>query len=366
DKVCINIKNTNITIIKTTIVTRDIVMVITVMVMMMLYFGVKEAEKSIGDTSQEANLIVEHWVRSSTIKRGWIYEFNKIIAKYAKGFKLSKVLKRGSYDIGKLAFSADGRKFYLIASDWTFEIWDIALGKKIQNFDKSNEMKDFIVFSPDGSTFVSNTNNGMQSWDIESGKKVMRFEGIIEPYTKIQFSSDGKHIAAILHNYDIRFWDVDSGKQIQRLEEKNNENEKYSPNRQIVAFSTTRTVSLWDMKLGKKVKEIDMNDTLRAKLSPDGRFLAYLLYGTITIMDLELNLESENVLTRRYTTDWQYIPNSQAILVECYEGPLLLCDIKSGYETKIFDITTDITEIVISPNGNTLLVSSGNTIEIWE
>ncbi|ETN98815.1 hypothetical protein RFI_38671, partial [Reticulomyxa filosa] len=197
-------------------------------------------------TNEEADLIVEHWVRSSAIKRGWIYEFNKIIAKYAKGFKLSKVLKGGSCKIGKLAFSAD---------------------------DRNNEMQNFIAFSPDGR--------------------------IIEPYTKIQFSSDGKHIAAILHNCDIRFWDVDSGKQIQRLEEKNNDNvfdEKYSPNRQIVALSTTRTVSLWDMKLGKKVKEIDMNDTLRAKLSPDGRFLAYSLYNTITIWDLE----SKNVLERRY------------------------------------------------------------------
>ncbi|ETN98951.1 WD-40 repeat protein, partial [Reticulomyxa filosa] len=226
-------------------------------------------------TSQEADLIIEHWIRSSTNKRGWIYEFNKIIAKYAKGFKLSRVLKRGSYHIDKLAFSADGHKFYLLAEDGTFEIWDIALGKKIQNFNKSNEMQDFIVFSPDGSTFVSNTNNGMQSWDIESGKKVMLFEGIIRYHEEIQFSSDGKYIAVILHGDDIRFWDVDSGKQIQRLEKKNYViDKKYLPNRQIAVSLTTTTISLWDMKLDKKVKEIYMDHVKKTKLSPDGRFLA--------------------------------------------------------------------------------------------
>ncbi|ETN99720.1 WD-40 repeat protein [Reticulomyxa filosa] len=62
----------------------------------------------------------------------------------------------------------------------TFEIWNVA-------FNKSNEMQDFIVFSPDGSTFVSSTNNGMQSWNIESGKKVMRFEGITNIMRKYNF-----------------------------------------------------------------------------------------------------------------------------------------------------------------------------------
>ncbi|ETO34911.1 WD-40 repeat-containing serine/threonine protein kinase [Reticulomyxa filosa] len=160
--VCINIENANSI---ERIVARNIVVVIT--------------------TSQEADLIVKHWVRSSTIKRGWIYEFNKIIAKYAKGFKLSRILKKDSYNIDKLVFSADGRKFYLLTEDGTFEIWDIALGKKIRTFNISNEMQDFIVFSPDGSTFVSNTNNGMQSWNIESGKKVMQFEGIVTFATEI-------------------------------------------------------------------------------------------------------------------------------------------------------------------------------------
>ncbi|ETO15731.1 WD-40 repeat protein, partial [Reticulomyxa filosa] len=193
----------------------------------------------------------------------------------------------------------------------TFEIWDIALGKKIQNFNKSNEMQDFIVFSPDGNTFVSNTNNGMQSWDIESGKKVMRFEGIIESNLGIQFSSDGKYIAAILHSDDIRFWDVDSGKQIQRLEEKNNDNvfdEKYSPNRQIAAIPTAITINLWDMKLGIKVKGINVGNPLKAKLSPD-----------------------EDVLQKayeRYVRDCQYFPNCQTILIGFNNGSLLLWDIK--------------------------------------
>ncbi|ETO14630.1 WD-40 repeat-containing serine/threonine protein kinase [Reticulomyxa filosa] len=267
---------------------------------MMLYFGIKQTEK-------KADLIIEHWIRSSTNKRGWIYEFNKIIAKYVKGFKLSRVSKGVSYSIDKLAFSADGRKFYLFAEDRTFEIWDIALGKKIQTFNKSNEIQDFI-------TFVSNTNNGMQSWDIESEKKVMLFEGIMElSNAEIQFSSDGKYIAAILYSYDIRFWDVDFGKQIQRLEE-NNDNvfdKKYLPNRQIAVLLTMRTVSLWDMKLGKKVKEIYIDHVTKTKLSPDGRFLAtFSPYG--------------------------FVINCQTILIGFNSGSLLLWDIKSENDTRYY------------------------------
>ncbi|ETO10510.1 G-protein beta WD-40 repeats containing protein [Reticulomyxa filosa] len=296
-------------------------------------------------------------------KKGWIYEFNKIIAKYAKSFKLSRILKRNSCNIDKLAFSADGCKFYLLAEDETIEIWDIALGEKIQTFNKSNEMQDFIVFSPDGSTFVSNTNNGMQSWNIKSGKKVMLFEGIIEFDAEIQFSSDGKYIAAMLFMYDIRFWDVDSGKQIQRLEK--NKFEKYLPNRQIVVLPA-ETISLWDIKLGKKVKEMDLSRSTKTKLSPDGRFLAvFPYYYRLAILDLE----SDRILQSTYgrnVIDWEYLPNCQTILIGFDDCSLLLWDIKSGYETWILDRHIDITSIATSPDGNTFLVSSDNTIEIWE
>ncbi|ETO10947.1 hypothetical protein RFI_26429 [Reticulomyxa filosa] len=153
---------------------------------------------------------------------------------YAKCFKLSKVLKGGSYNIDKLKFSADGRKFYLLAEDGVFEIWGIALGKKIQIFNKR--------------------------------KKLMQFEWIIGSNMEIQFSLDCKYIAELET--------LDSGKQIQRLEEK-------IMIIQIAALLTARKISLWDMKLSKKVKEIDIDNSLKTKLSLDGRFLAYSFYNTI-------------------------------------------------------------------------------------
>ncbi|ETN98497.1 WD repeat-containing protein, partial [Reticulomyxa filosa] len=279
----------------------------------------------------------------------------------------SRILKKDSYNIDKLVFSADGRKFYLLTEDGTFEIWDIALGKKIRTFNISNEMQDFIVFSPDGSTFVSNTNNGMQSWNIESGKKVMLFEGIVEPDSEIQFSLDGRYITAMLSTCDIGFWDVDSGKLIHIIEYIDCDNvfdEKYLPNRQIVAFLTFKAISLWDMKLGKKVKEITGIDySMKIRLSPDGRFLATFSGQMLTIRDLE----SESMLHKGGINiiDWQYFPNYQTILIGFDNGSLLLWDTKSGYETTI-NRCINITAMAISPNGNIFLVSSDNTIEIWE
>ncbi|ETO03467.1 hypothetical protein RFI_33940, partial [Reticulomyxa filosa] len=98
-------------------------------------------------TEQVANLIVEKWIRPARIKRGWINEFNKLIAKYVKQKVLNylKNCKCIQKNVMMVAFSADNCNVIVLTRHGVVEILDIASGKKIKTFERNPSLENDLA-----------------------------------------------------------------------------------------------------------------------------------------------------------------------------------------------------------------------------
>ncbi|ETN97926.1 hypothetical protein RFI_39600, partial [Reticulomyxa filosa] len=82
--------------------------------------------------TKEISIIVKYWIRSYSVKMGWIAEFNAIIARYIlrKHYRFLKILQRHHSYVRNVKLSPDSSKIVL-CSDETVKILSIASEKEI-------------------------------------------------------------------------------------------------------------------------------------------------------------------------------------------------------------------------------------------
>ncbi|ETO27560.1 WD-40 repeat-containing protein [Reticulomyxa filosa] len=343
--------------------------------------------KSLYSTEQKANLIIEKWIRFSKIKRGWIKDFNKIIAKYVTSlnFFFNKVfllltknipkyrpnIFRHDKTINDVKFSADGRMIISSSDDTTVRIWDIASGQQIQTFNGHSEFINCAEFSPDGITIVScSWDKTIRLWNRISGCEIQKLGGHLGTIYGVTFSPDGKNIASCSSDKTIKLWDVQSGKVIQQLIGHFSIvfNVQFSPDGQmIISSSADDTICLWDVKSGNKLKELKghSNYIRCIHFSSDGKFIVSGSHDrTIRIWDVGTGKE---VMTLEGHLDMvrgvKYFPDGQNIMSCSRDRTIRLWDVKTGQEIQqLKGHVGSITGIDISPDGN---IVEYNVIEIF-
>ncbi|ETO15953.1 WD-40 repeat protein [Reticulomyxa filosa] len=168
-------------------------------------------------SEKEVATIIQNWTRVLTIKSGWIHDFDKIVAKYAKHFKLLNILNGHKKGVNTVRFSADGKKIVSASDDRTIRIWDVALGKEIQTLEGHIDNINTAEFSPDKNMVVScSQDKTIRLWDVNSGKEILTLKGHLGPVWCAHFSPDGKWIISGSYDETIRLWDLASGKEIKK------------------------------------------------------------------------------------------------------------------------------------------------------
>ena len=67
-----------------------------------------------------------------------------------------------------------------------------------------------LVFSPDGATFVSRTNNGtIQIWDVATGDQIAALDEHAQGVSSLAFSPDGTTLVSTSMDGTIFLWDWD-------------------------------------------------------------------------------------------------------------------------------------------------------------
>ncbi|ETO28266.1 WD-40 repeat protein [Reticulomyxa filosa] len=301
-------------------------------------FVIKKRKKAI-------DVVIAHWVHSSSIKLGWINDFTVIVSKYIlrKYFKPSRIFQDYTSELYSVRFSPDGKK--IVSNDRSGRIlmWDTKLGKQIGELEGHSDMVYDAQFSPDGTMLVScSGDNTIRLWNLVSYDKIRTLEGHSDSVTTAEFSPDGKIIASGSCDQTIRLWDVNSGRELQRIEYHSDwvNDVEFSPDgNTIVSSSSDCTIGIWDVKTGKNIAILSRHSryVMTAQFSPDGCFIASCSGDcTIRIWDVMSGTEVKKLIGHsKELVAARYFPDGQSLVSSSFDDTIRLWDIQSEIDIQI-------------------------------
>jgi WD40 repeat protein len=298
--------------------------------------------------------------------------------------------------------------------------------KEVQKLDGYTEKVSSILFSPDGKTILTISNNTATIWDAVTRKEVKKFEGYISDLSSVVFSPDGK--TALTRSYDktAQVWDVVTGKKVQKFEGHTRDlsSAVFSPNgKTVLTTSRDETARIWDVVTGEEL--VIVYDVMPyqkiASFSPDGKTILIGGVGkkfSATIVDVETQKRVElsskdslekvildhiyfatffprgktiflysfgyvsiwNVATAEVVQSFEFTDSSKLLSVHfAKDQPLIavtkkedekimLIAVVSTKKIQEFEGHTDAIEsAVFSPDGKTVLTTSyDQTVRIWD
>ncbi|ETO08513.1 WD repeat-containing protein [Reticulomyxa filosa] len=240
-------------------------------------------------SERRVKVILQNWLRIINIKLGWIPDFDKIVAKYAKYFIPLYSLQGCGDAINSVKFSPDDRNI-VVSIDNIIQIWNIESGQQIQTFKGHSKEVFFAEYSPDGHSIVScSRDNTVRIWDVNSGKE------------KQALINDSSNVR------DVRF--IANGTKIQ-------------------SCYNDSTLITWNLTSGDKVKESKGKGIilLHANISPAGQFLICETYsGKIRVWDKHLKKDVKILKGHSgKANDAKYLPDAQTI-VSCGNDKQFVC-----------------------------------------
>jgi WD40 repeat protein len=282
-----------------------------------------------------------------------------------------------------LAFSPDGKT---VVSDGAAGlcVWDTTTGAPSSWF-RDTFPALAACFSPDGKTLIAGDKWGtIRRWQVGTGKLLQETTQPRDPKYSAHvgfLSADGKTYGAASYSGgtpEIRLWDVASGKQILRWNQKGNSwtRAALSPDGKWLATSGERNlVLLIDTTTGKEVRRFEgpnKTDEVRwYAFSLDGRLLAGSSNAwdgedkdSLCVWDVATSKLRQQIKSHRGRP--AYSPDGKYLACSNNEG-LHLYEIASGKEVRCLlksDCHFDLA--AFSPDGKTLAVLGNCTLRLWD
>jgi len=129
--------------------------------------------------------------------------------------------------VNALALSPDGKTLATAGGDRTVRIWDLATGKQTRSLLGPEAPNDFpellmmataVAFAPDGQTLATGWADGtLQLWDLATGKEIRQYQGHEGPLTALAFTPNGKALLSAGEDGKVFRFDVATGKEIRQF-----------------------------------------------------------------------------------------------------------------------------------------------------
>jgi len=282
----------------------------------------------------------------------------------ASGRPIGQPMKHEA-SIKSAQFSPDGRRVVTASGDTTARLWDVASGKQIGEPIKHEGIVSSAQFSPDGQRVVTaSEDKTARLWDAASGKPIgqpMKHEAEV---LSAQFSPDGQRVVTASGDNTARLWDAASGKSIGEpmKHEASVNSAQFSPDGQrVVTVSQDNTVQLWDAASGKPIGQPMKHgsNVNSAQFSPDGQ-------RVVTASGDEMALTpvmAQMLILMNKMSSISGKPTERVAIAQTVQ----LWDGASGKPIgQPMKHEDSIKSAQFSPDGQRVVVASGNTARLWD
>jgi|GEM_PF-183355 len=175
---------------------------------------------------------------------------------------VEKIVGKGEVR-GRIVFSADGQTIASLTNN-TVTFWDLNTGKERGTFTAQSVKADYgdqvfankaynFALSPDGAVLMLGTLHGVELWNTKT-RELIRYlpeKRFAQRVDAVTFSPGGERIVAGGLS-GLYVWDATTGKQLAKLEQQTASlsSVAFSPNGKLLALSASGRTDIWDLAAG--------------------------------------------------------------------------------------------------------------------
>lgn len=260
-----------------------------------------------------------------------------------------------------ISFSADGRFFAAIATDWTVRLWDTDSLVEFQRLEGHRRPVTRVVVSADGRRVAtaSESEAVVRVWDASTGKLLLRASG-----NDVDINADGEHVIVSSEQGGSRCIATKDGRELFSVA---GHQARFSPDGSALLTRSAESVALWDARSGQNKFSKSVQNCTNANLSADGRLVLCDSGNSVVALDARIGASRGRVTL---PTTYNYVVSPAGDLVAAvslFDVTARIIRLKDGQPVRrLVGHYEPLSAVAFSRDGQMLATSSDDTsIRVW-